>query len=63
MQLPREMVLERIRSTSGAATVEQAESELPEKVDTEGDRALLERFGLDAKSLEEAFAGHPPNVG
>jgi hypothetical protein len=63
MQIPKEMVVERIRSAAGAEQVEQAERELPEKVDTERDRALLERFGVDPSQLEDGLGGHAPGVG
>jgi hypothetical protein len=63
MQIPREMVLERIRSDHPADVAERAERELPEKVDTEDDRELLESYGLDPAALEEDHGGQAPNVG
>jgi hypothetical protein len=63
MQIPREMVIERIRSDHPADVVARAEQELPEKLDTEDDRELLESYGLDPDALEDDHGGQAPNVG
>jgi hypothetical protein len=62
MQIPKEMVVERIRANADADTAARAESELPEKVDPQADAELLQSFGLDPKELSEDVPG-TPNVG
>ena len=57
------MVIERIRSDHPADVVARAEQELPEKLDTEDDRELLESYGLDPDALEDDHGGQAPNVG
>lgn len=62
MQIPREMVVERIRATADADTADRAESELPEKIDPQADAEQLRSFGLDPDQLERDVPGSP-NVG
>ena len=62
MQVPREMVLQRIRSEADADAARRAEDELPEKVDTDADAELLRRLGVDVASLEDAFRGQSPSA-
>ncbi len=59
MQIPKEMVLERIRAQADAETAARAESELPEKVDPEADAEQLRSFGLDPAELERDVPGSP----
>jgi hypothetical protein len=61
MEIPREMVVEHIRSHGDYEQAEQAERELPEKVDPERDRDVLTRFGVDAAAFD--FGGHSPEAG
>jgi hypothetical protein len=63
MLLPRDMVVEQLRARGDLDGAERAERELGEKVDTEGDAALLSELGLDAQELEDAFEGQGPAVG
>lgn len=63
MDIPREMVIQAIRSRGDFDAADRAESELPEKVDTEQDAELLRRFSLDPRELEEQFGDQAPNVG
>jgi hypothetical protein len=62
MQIPRQMIVERIRATADADTAARAESELPEKVDPQADAEQLRSFGLDPNELERDVPG-TPNVG
>lgn len=59
MQIPREMVVERIRQRADAETAERAESELPEKIDPAADAEQLSGFGLDPAELERDMPGTP----
>lgn len=62
MQIPKEMVVERIRSLADPDTAARAESALPEKVDTVADAELLRDFGVDPADLAGDLP-HDPNVG
>jgi hypothetical protein len=63
MNIPKEIVIERIRARGDTGLTERAESDLPEKLDTSDDAQLLRDFGLDPDRLEEEFRGQAPNVG
>ena len=63
MQIPKAMVVERIRSTAGGEAADRADAELPEKVDTERDAELLSRFELDPTELAEGLGGQSPAIG
>ena len=63
MEIPKEMVLERLRGREEWDRAREAEAELPDKVDTERDADLLGRLGLDARELEGLFGGQGPAVG
>jgi F0F1-type ATP synthase membrane subunit b/b' len=63
MQIPREMVLEQLRSRGDYEATERAEQELPEKLDSDEHRELLERYGVDPNEFEEDFGGQSPAVG
>lgn len=62
MQIPKGMVVERIRSDRGVDAASRADSELPEHVDTERDAALLRGFGLDPQQLEDGLGGQAPAI-
>ena len=63
MEIPKAMVIERIRSKSGAERANEADNELPDKLDTENDAALLEKYGLTPEELSDALGGQSPNAG
>ena len=63
MEIPKAMVIERIRSKSGAERASEADGELPDKVDTETDAGLLEKYGLTPDELNDALGGQSPNAG
>jgi len=58
-EIPKAMVVEQIKSRSGAEKANQADKELPDKIDTDTDAELLQKFGLDPKELSEATGGSP----
>ena len=47
MNIPKELVVEQIRSRGEAEVTSRAEQELPEKVDPDRDAELLRRFDVD----------------
>ncbi len=57
MQLDKETVLNFLREQGQDDKARQAESELPEQVDTERDAGLLEKFGVNPRDLVGKFAG------
>jgi hypothetical protein len=63
MNIPRELVVEQIRSRGDAEATTRAEQELPEKVDPDRDADLLRRFDVDPAGLVETFSGQSPEVG
>jgi hypothetical protein len=63
MTIPRELVVEQIRSRGDAEATTRAEQELPEKVDPDRDADLLRRFDVDPAALVETFSGQSPEVG
>ncbi len=62
-EIPKAMVVERIRSRSGAEKADQADDELPDKIDTDTDAELLQKYDLDPNELDEEFQGGSPGVG
>ena len=63
MNVPKELVVERVRARGDAEATARAERELPEKVDPERDADLLRRFEIDPGDLVESFGGQSPEVG
>jgi hypothetical protein len=63
MLVPREMIVEQLRSRGDFEAAERAERELGEKVDTEQDAGLLAELEVDAQRLEDDLGGQPPAVG
>lgn len=51
MQIPKEKVIEMIKSRGDSDQATKAESELPDQVDTDKDKGLLDKFGVDPSSL------------
>jgi hypothetical protein len=63
VNIPKELVVEQIRSRGEAEVTSRAEQELPEKVDPDRDAELLRRFDVDPAALVEGFGGQSPEVG
>lgn len=63
MEIPKAMVVEQIRSRSGAEKAQEADKELPDKLDTETDAELLSKYDLDPDEMQEKFGGQAPAVG
>jgi hypothetical protein len=60
MLLPKEMIVDQLRSRGDMDAAERAERELGEKVDTEQDAEPLAALGVDVQRLEDDFGDHPP---
>lgn len=63
MQIPKELVVQRIRACGDLDLTQRAERELPEKVDPDADAELLRIFDVDPASLTDTFDGQSPEVG
>jgi hypothetical protein len=63
VEIPKAMVVERIRTQSGPDKANQADNELPDKIDTDTDAEALKKYGLDANELREDLGGQSPSVG
>ncbi len=51
MEIPKEQILELLRSQGDHDKAQQADQELPDQVDTERDAGLLSRLGIDVDEL------------
>jgi hypothetical protein len=63
MEIPKAMLVERIRGRSGSEMAEKADAELPDKVDLDSDAELLRGLELDPDELRDEFRGQSPNAG
>lgn len=57
MQIPKDQILELLRSRGQHDQAQQADAELPQQVDPQEHAGMLERFGLDPQALIGAVAG------
>ena len=60
VQIPKAMVVEQIKSRSGAERANEADKELPDKIDTDTDAEILKKYDLDPQELIDAFGGGSP---
>jgi hypothetical protein len=51
MQIDKEQILELLRSRGDEQQAQQADSELPQQVDTDNDAGLLQKFGINPQDL------------
>jgi hypothetical protein len=58
-EIPKAMIVERIRSQQGAKKANEADKELPDKVDTDTNAELLQRYGLDPDEVADLLGGSP----
>jgi hypothetical protein len=57
MQIPKEKILELLRSRGEDDKASQADSELPDQVDTEQHAGILEKLGIDPGDLAGSLGG------
>lgn len=57
MQIDKDMILNLLRQQGDSGKADQAQSELPDKVDTDQHADLLSKFGLDPQDLIAKLAG------
>lgn len=63
VEIPKAMIVEKIRSLSGAEKANEADKELPDKLDTDSDATLLQKYGISPEDLRDQFGGQSPMVG
>jgi hypothetical protein len=51
MEIPKDKILELLRQRGDDDKAQQAERELPDKVDPERDRGILDQLGIDPQDL------------
>jgi len=57
MEIPKDKILELLKQRGDDSKAEKAERELPETVDTDRDRGLLDRLGIDPQDLVGNLGG------
>ncbi len=57
MQIDKETILNYLRDRGETEKAQQAESELPNQVDTERDSGLLEQYGINPQDLLAKLGG------
>jgi hypothetical protein len=57
MQIPKDKILELLRSRGENDKASQAEGELPDQVDTEKDAGLLGKLGIDPQDIIGGLGG------
>ncbi|CAN5731199.1 MAG: hypothetical protein M3424_04460 [Actinomycetota bacterium] len=57
MQIDKTQIIEMLKSRGDDDQASQAESELPDQVDTEQDAGMLEKYGIDPKDLMGKLGG------
>jgi hypothetical protein len=62
-QIPKAMVVEQIRSRSGAEKANEADKEMPDKLDTDNDAGLLQKYGISPDEIIQQFGGGAPSIG
>jgi hypothetical protein len=63
VEIPKAMIVERIRGRGGPEMADKADRELPEKLDPDSDADLLREYGLDPGELRDEFRGQSPVAG
>ena len=63
MQIPKEKVLELLRERGQHDKADQADSELPDQVDTDEHADLLQRLGIDPGDLAGSLGGIGKQLG
>jgi hypothetical protein len=57
MEIPKEQILDLLRSRGEDDKAQQADSELPDTVDTEKHGGVLEKLGIDPQDLIAKLGG------
>jgi len=57
VNIDKSQIIDLLRSQGDSDKADQADAELPDEVDTERDKGLLDKFGLDVGDLVSKFGG------
>ena len=57
MQIPKDAILSFLREQGDHGKAQQADSELPQQVDTERDAGLLQKLGINPSDLVSKLGG------
>lgn len=57
MQIDKSQIIELIKSRGDHDQAKQADAELPDKVDTDKDKGLLDKFGINPGDLAKKIPG------
>ncbi len=57
MNIDKSRIIDLLRSQGDSDRADQADAELPDEVDTDRDKGLLDKFGLDVGDLVSKFGG------
>ncbi len=57
MQIDKSQIIDMLKSKGDDAKAKKAESDLPDKVDTDKHSGMLEKLGIDPKELMGEFLG------
>jgi hypothetical protein len=63
MEIPKDKILELLRSRGDHDKAQQADKELPDQVDTDRDSGLLQRLGIDPQDLLGGLGGVGDKLG
>jgi hypothetical protein len=63
MEIPKDKILELLRDRGDYDKTEQADRELPEQVDPERDKDILDRLGIDPQELTGKLGGLGDKLG
>jgi hypothetical protein len=63
MEIPKDKILEFLKQRGDDDKAEKAERELPDTVDTERDKGLLDRLGIDPQDLTGNLGGLGDKLG
>lgn len=62
MEIPKDKILELLHQQGKSDQAEQAQQELPDKVDPDAHSGLLAKYGIDPKDLLSKFGGSIPGL-
>jgi hypothetical protein len=63
MEIPKDKILDFLKQRGDPDKAEKAERELPDTVDTERDKGLLDRLGIDPQDLMGNLGGLGDKLG
>jgi hypothetical protein len=62
MQIPKDKILEMLRGQGDDDKAAQADRELPDQVDTDRDKGMLDKLGIDPQDLLGKLGGNIPGL-